>query len=168
MTSFLEKLNEKLGKTVTQTAKPEGGETAGPEVARQEVFTKNTDLPADIYQNPTHIIVYIPAAGVHPQDFEVVLDEEHDLLTIRGLRTRPQDVAGIEKDEDGHFISQECKWDSLFRKIILPAEVDPSRVEAIFTKGVLVIKLPILKPGEGVKLRVKEVESPAKTVQKAT
>ena len=160
MTSFLDKLNEKLGKNIPEPPKKgEAGEQKAMGITSgADAFAKREELPIDLYQNPEEIIIYCPAAGVDPQDFEIILDEEKDQIVIRGNRTRPEKAVRDPnvKDEDGRFLEQECKWEAVFRKVILPAEVDSSRAEALLRKGVLIIRLPILKPGEGVKLKVKE------------
>lgn len=167
MTSFFDKLNSKL--TAAVNGKPSAGKGTSkngaddPPAAKAATIVDEAEsqkLFVDVYQNPEEVIIYALAAGVDPGDFDVVIDEENDLITVRGERKRPmraKSVAG--KDDLGKFIQQECEWNSFIRKIILPAEVDVVKAEAIFKKGVLVITLPILNISEGRKLKVVETLS---------
>ncbi|SRR6266481_2931054 len=115
-------------------------------------------LNVDVFQSPTEIVIYALAPGVDPADFEITLDEENDLLTIKGTMKRPQPPEGIkdEKDAEVKAVQKECSWVPFFRKIILPAEVDVVGARAIFKKGVLTIVLPILNISAGRKLKVVE------------
>jgi HSP20 family molecular chaperone IbpA len=170
MTSFFDKL----------TLKMNGGKAKAPATARsldpvakfasshgkpnvaqpalEEELLNSQRLDVDVYQDPVKIVVYALAPGVDPDAFDVILDEENDLLSIRGVRKRPEAAppGGDHKDE-GKFVQQECSWEPFFRKIVLPLEVDPVKAEAVFKKGVLIITLPILNVTEGRKLAVQEV-----------
>jgi HSP20 family molecular chaperone IbpA len=175
MTSFFDKLNNKLNTAVNgkSSAGKGGAKNAADESAAASKAATIIDEAAsqklfvDVYQNPEEITIYALAAGVDPGDFDVVIDEENDLITVRGERKRParaKSVAG--KDDLGKFLQQECEWNSFIRKIILPAEVDVVKAEAVFKKGVLVITLPILNVSEGRKLKVVEALSSGETVKK--
>ena len=165
MTSFLDKLNGKLN----------GGGHARPAMARlhemrvaeppkmdtrapEEEIMENQKLEVDVYQTPVEVIIYAQAAGVYPNEFDLTLDEENDVLVIRGTRQRPDETHRPlpGKEADGKFLQQECIWEPFYRKIILPVEVDVVKAEAVFKKGVLVITLPVLKVSEGRKLTVQE------------
>lgn len=173
MTSFLEKLNGKLngkGRPIgSDRSLPEklNGLTdlkktpaASPEPTEEESASLHK-LDIDVYQSPKSIIVFAQASGVDPAEFDVTLDEENDVLTIRGSRKRPdfERTTNASGEPDGRFIAQECAWEPFFRKIVLPQEVDVLKTEAIFRKGVLMITLPILRPSEGRKLKVVEMMS---------
>ena len=169
MTSFLEKLNEKLN------GNGKGRHHVTPGAAFQKVLASAPKPPSlsdvetieaarlnvDVYQSPKEVIIFALAAGVDPNDFEVLLDEENDMVTIRGTRKRPDDPNAVkpseQKEPEGKYIQQECAWDTFYRKIILPAEVDVVQAEAVFKKGVLRIHLPILATTGGRKLKVTEI-----------
>lgn len=178
MTSFLDKLNGRLGKeengaaaaspASSGSAKP--GEPSAKDHAKgqnapsvsSDDFSRRGELPIDMYETPSQVVIFIPAAGVDPQSFDLTLDEEKDLLLVRASSAPPEEFIKAPsegKEEDGRYVEQGCAWGPLFRKIILPGEVDSSRAEAILKKGVLTIRLPLMKAGEGVKLNVKEMLS---------
>ena len=58
------------------------------------------------------------------------------LLTIRGEKKED------EKEEGKDFYRRECTFGSFRRTLELPGEVDESKIEASFKKGVLKIDLP--------------------------
>lgn len=90
-------------------------------------------LQIDVYQTPKEIIVKSTMAGVKPEDLHIAL--HNDLLTIKGLREEDNKIS----EED--YFYKECYWGSFSRSIILPAEVDNHKVEAVLENGVLTITL---------------------------
>jgi len=171
MTSFFDKLSLRLNggkqkappRSFDRVAQfsPKKDQPNAPAAQNEEELLQSQRLDVDVFQDPARVIVYALAPGVDPNAFEVILDEENDVLSIRGVRKRPDVPPPPEgvKPEDGKFIEQECAWEPFFRKVVLPAEVDPVKAEAVFTKGVLIVTLPILRVAEGRKLVVSEVLS---------
>jgi len=90
-------------------------------------------LAIDVYQTAKKIVIKSTIAGVQPEDIKISL--HNDLLTIKGSRAADRSV----KAED--YLYRECYWGSFSRSVILPAEVDPKRVEAELTNGVLTVTL---------------------------
>lgn len=169
MTSFLDKLNGKLnGRRPAANVRPierllDKSSAAAPATAAQkEVDLQQTQsLAVDVYQGPDEIIIYAFASGVDPEAFDLTLDDENDVLTIRGARHRVETEKQLAeiKGGDGKFTQQENSWDPFYRKIILPAPVDVVKTEAVFRKGILIINLPILRARDGRKLKVVEMLS---------
>jgi len=91
------------------------------------------ELPVDVYQTPQEIIIKSTIAGVKPEDLKISL--HNDLLTIKGQRKEENDI----KEED--YFYKECYFGSFARSIILPAEVDNRKVDAILENGILIITL---------------------------
>lgn len=104
-------------------------------------------LTVDVYQTPSEIIIQAIAAGVKPEDLDVVITRE--MITIKGKR---EDVRRIEKE---NFFYQELYWGSFSRSILLPQEVDPDESEATIKNGVLTIRLPKLDKEKTQKLKIK-------------
>jgi len=90
-------------------------------------------LSIDVYHTDKQIVIQSTIAGAQPEDLKISL--HHDLLTIHGTRKQPQMV-----DED-QYLYRECYWGPFSRSIILPAEVDSRKVEAIIENGVLTVTL---------------------------
>src|SRR3989344_3368187 len=98
MTSFFDKLSSKLsgGKGRGRAADPMAFFTAKPdpkappeppptEAPSEEELLQSQRLDVDVFQDAGRIIIYALAAGVDPDDFDITLDEENDLLSIRGV-----------------------------------------------------------------------------------
>ncbi|MFA6995522.1 MAG: Hsp20/alpha crystallin family protein [Patescibacteria group bacterium] len=104
-------------------------------------------LAIDVYQTTKKIFIKSTIAGVKPENLKIAL--QHDLLTINGTRSSGADL----KEEN--YLYRECYWGAFSRSIILPAEVDPKRVEADLENGVLTITLYKNNPGQ-IEVKVKD------------
>jgi len=90
----------------------------------------------DTYETSTAVVIIVDLAGVEEDDFEVQLFE--DALVIEGRRQPPSCQEGAVYHAVG--IRQ-----GPFRvELLLPAPVDPERVEARFHRGLLRVTLPKL------------------------
>ena len=69
-----------------------------------------------------------------------------DVVTIQGKREVPK-VEGLGRDQEGdsRYLRQECQWGPFYRQVILPQEINVSEVEAKFKKGILILRLPLLR-----------------------
>jgi len=101
-------------------------------LSNEEVETEG-QLAIDVYQLGNKIIVKSTIAGVNPEDLKISL--HNDLLSIQGTRSSGDELRG------GNYLYQECYWGSFSRSIILPAEVDPKKIEAELENGILTIRL---------------------------
>ena len=104
-------------------------------------------LSVDVYQDKKNIIVKSTVAGVEPEDVDVSFD--NDMLTIRGKRKKDLTI-----DEDNYFY-QECYWGSFSRSIILPVDVDSTKINAAIKNGILTITLPKVKKKD-ISIKIKD------------
>lgn len=104
-------------------------------------------LAIDVYQTPKEIIIKSAMAGVSPEDLKISL--HNDLLTIKCKKIENTDIK-----EDDYFY-KECYFGSFSRSIILPAEVDNHRVDAILENGLLTITLHKIHDNQ-IEVRTKE------------
>ena len=77
------------------------------------------------------------------------------LAAGEGKRMRPEHLAFPKKKPEGAFFTEECTWGDFYRRIILPESVDIESAEAKVKNGVLVLSLPLLKPEEKEKVKLK-------------
>ncbi|OGF27203.1 hypothetical protein A2331_03465 [Candidatus Falkowbacteria bacterium RIFOXYB2_FULL_34_18] len=147
--SFLDKLKVKV---------EENEPVSGDEETNKKEASGFLQLDVDIYQTSSDIIVIAPIPGVEVDNLDINIENENDVVTIQGKREMPRltDYKSENKYEDDDFESkylrQECQWGPFYRQIILPQEVDVNRVEARFKKGILILKLPLLRlQGKGKK-----------------
>jgi len=114
---------------------------------KKEWLKQEGKLAVDVYQTDEDLVIQAPLAGVIKEDLDISL--EKDLITIRGERKRP-----IEEKRE--YFYQECYWGPFSREIILPVEVDPTRVTASMRKNVLTIRMPKLEREKRIKIKLKK------------
>lgn len=114
-----------------------------------------TQLPVDVQQSDTEIIIYAQVPGTEIKDLDVSIEGDNDVITIQGMSHRPAELVGKQEEESaaiikqgrvaGHedFTLEECAWGKFFRQIILPQEVDAAAAQAKVKDGVLVLHLPL-------------------------
>lgn len=112
---------------------------------RDHSYVGEGQLSCDVYQDADDIYVVSMLAGVEPQDLDISVS--HDVLTIRGLR-RP-----ISTADDSDIFARECYFGPFSRSIILPQEIDPSKVTANLKNGILTISLTKKYKATTIKIR---------------
>ncbi len=90
--------------------------------------------PADNYEDDQKLIFKVEVPGIDEKDVKVGV--ENNVLTVRGERRLGKDV----KEEN--FRRKERHYGAFFRSFTLPASVDPDKVEANYTHGMLTIEMP--------------------------
>jgi len=101
-------------------------------------------LSVDVYESPAELIILAPIAGVKLSDISISLTE--DVLTISGQRS-------LEfKLPSNDYLIQECFWGEFSRSIVLPDNVDQSRITASFKDGLLKITIPKTAGNQKTKL----------------
>ena len=91
-----------------------------------------------------HMSIELP--GMDEKDVDITLSSR--LLTIRGEKKQE------EKEEGKYFYRRERTFGSFRRTLELPGEVDESKIEASFKRGVLKIELPRTKEAQN---RIKHI-----------
>ena len=104
------------------------------------------ELLVDVYQSDNDIVIRSTIAGVKPEDIDI--DINNDMITIRGRRK--EEIVAEEED----FFYKECYWGGFSRSIILPCEVQASKVKASLKNGVLTVTLPKIRNKKAVKVSV--------------
>lgn len=112
-------------------------------------------LDVDIYQTDDLIVVYAQAAGTDMSDVSVSIEGDADIVLIEGRRLRPEHIAFPKRKPDGAFFTEECLWGDFYRRIILPESVDIEQADAKIKNGVLILMLPLMKPEEKEKVKLK-------------
>jgi HSP20 family molecular chaperone IbpA len=104
-------------------------------------------LPVDVYQTPSEIVLRTFIAGVRPDEMNVSISR--DMVTIEGSREERAAVT------EGDYFHHELFWGSFTRTIYLPQEVDVENSSAGAKDGLLTIILPKLDKARQTKLRIK-------------
>ncbi len=143
--SFFERL--------TGTARAEDTFGDLPDVADEEQNTLLEDeafdgeLPVDVYNTPTEIIVKTMVAGMRPENLDI--DITRSMVSIKGTREATREIE--EKD----YYHKELYWGTFARSVTLPEEIDVEESEATEKNGLLTIRLPKIDKAKQNKLKVK-------------
>jgi HSP20 family protein len=104
-------------------------------------------LAAEIHEDDKQVYVKLEAPGMEAENFDIqVID---NTLVVRGEK-RVQQVRN-----EGRYYLMECAYGSFERAIPLPANVDDSKAQAAYKKGVLQITLPKSHHGARSRINVK-------------
>jgi len=110
-------------------------------------FEAEGQLAVDVFQTEDELIIESAIAGLKGSDLDIAI--EGDKVNIRGKREKPT------KEDRVNYFYQECYWGSFSREIILPVEIDPSKAQAVFKEGVLIIRMPKIEREKKRKIFVK-------------
>lgn len=104
-------------------------------------------LPVDVHQTASDIIVRAFVAGVRPDELNISISR--DMVELSGSRMEREQTSGAD------YFTRELFWGSFERTIMLPQEVDVEASSASAKDGLLTIILPKLDKARQTKLRVK-------------
>lgn len=132
-----------------------GGDAGLLSDAEETAADKIAQLHVDVYQTEQMIVIYAQSAGADMNDVHVSIEGDADIVLIEGKRIRPEYLVFPKKKVRGAFVAEECVWGDFYRRIILPESVNIEKAEAKIKNGVLILSLPLLKPNEKEKVRLK-------------
>jgi HSP20 family protein len=102
--------------------------------------------PVDIYEDDQKLTFKAEIPGIDEKDIKVEI--ENNVLTVHGERKLEKDI----KEE--HFRRMERHYGAFSRSFTLPSTVDPEKIEAIYTHGVLAIHMPKRSGAKPKQIRV--------------
>ena len=139
------KKNSKKIKVTEESSKPAIKDDG--EIEEKNDFSEpEGELAVDVYQTDQDIIIQTAVAGVKPDDIDVSIED--DVVTIKGHRKE------TTTEEKKNYYFQECFWGAFSRQIILPEEVDVSKMEATFQDNILTLRMPKLSRKKTRKIKV--------------
>ncbi len=121
--------------------------TARPAPLDDDSLGSEGQLPVDVHQTASDIIIRAFVAGVRPDELSISISR--DMVEIEGSRMEREQVAGTD------YFTRELFWGSFSRTIMLPQEVDVEASSASAKDGLLTLILPKLDKARQTKLRVK-------------
>lgn len=101
----------------------------------------------DVYESDKEIELTAELPGLEEKDVEINVSD--GLLTIRGEKRSEKE----EKDQNYRLV--ERSYGSFSRTIELPAGVDPDKIKATISKGVLKVAIPKPPAKDAKKIEVK-------------
>lgn len=134
--------------SVRHESRTRANETAARSALLDEDSPKGAgQLPVDVHQTASDIIIRAFVAGVRPDELNISISR--DMVEIEGVRSEREQISGPD------YFSRELFWGSFSRAILLPQEVDVDASSAAAKDGLLTIILPKLDKAKQTKLRVK-------------
>jgi HSP20 family protein len=104
----------------------------------------------DVTETDKEIEITAELPGLERKDVEITLED--DVLTIRGEKK----IEAKQQDKDKNYHVRERSYGAFYRMLSLPAGVDPAKVQATMSKGVLKIAIPRPAGSQPAKIEVKE------------
>lgn len=99
-----------------------------------DLMASGTFMPAvDIYEDENSFKLHFEVPGINEKDLDIRL--ENNTLTVRGERK----FEGEQKEEN--FRRVERRYGSFTRSFTLPNTVDPEKVTADYSSGILTVQL---------------------------
>ncbi|RJQ56953.1 MAG: Hsp20/alpha crystallin family protein [Nitrospiraceae bacterium] len=94
----------------------------------------------DIYEEDNFVVLKADLPGMKKEDIRIDLSE--NMLTISGEKTK------TEKIEKGDYYRSERYFGTFHRRFELPGDLDTEKIIAHYDKGVLELRIPMLKEAE--------------------
>ena len=101
----------------------------------------------DVSEGKKDVVVKAEIPGVDEKDIDVTLNGK--MLTLKAEKKQEK------KEEEKDFHKIERSYGLYKRSIELPADVDPTNVDATYKKGILTVTLKKAKESEAKKISVK-------------
>jgi len=100
-----------------------------------ELPSFSTTVPAvNIIEKETEYKIELAVPGMRKDHFEIEMEE--GILSISANQDEEK------TDEKGKFTRREFSYNSFRRSFTIPESVDPAKIDANYTEGVLFISLP--------------------------
>lgn len=107
------------------------------------------ELALDVYEEEGKIVVRAPIAGVALEDLDINFNQ--GVLTIKGDRKCVGEI------KDDAYLIKECFWGKFSRSILLPDDIDTSKIKAHVKNGILTVVLPKLELPNNVSIEIKKL-----------
>jgi HSP20 family protein len=105
-------------------------------------------LVVDVYENDHDLVIQAAIAGIKTEELDIAL--ENDMMIIRGERIDPNAL------KTKKYFIKECYFGPFSREIILPREIDTSKIKAEIKDGILTIKMPKIERAKNKRINLDE------------
>jgi len=119
-----------------------------------EWTTEEGRLVVDVYETEKDLVIQAAIAGIKTDDLDISL--ENDMMIIKGERIDP-----FASKSKKYFV-RECYFGPFSREIILPREIDTSKIKAEIKDGILTIKMPKIERAKSKRISLGEGRSKSK------
>ncbi|MCK5002749.1 MAG: Hsp20/alpha crystallin family protein [Gammaproteobacteria bacterium] len=101
----------------------------------------------DVIDRDKEIVVKAELPGFDKKDLDISITNRQLVIKAKTCQE--------SKEEDGDYLKQEISKNEIYRSVLLPAEVDDSKVQTSFKNGVLELKIPKQKESHRKRIEVK-------------
>ncbi|MDD4409097.1 MAG: Hsp20/alpha crystallin family protein [Candidatus Pacebacteria bacterium] len=105
-------------------------------------------LVIDVYETEKDLIIQAAISGIRTEDLDISL--ENDMLIIKGDRPDPSN------SKTKKYFIRECYFGPFSREIILPREIDTSKIKAEIKEGILTIKMVKIERAKNKRINLDE------------
>ncbi len=95
----------------------------------------------DVIRDNDKILIHADMPGIKPEDLKIEVSD--DVLTIHGEHEEKKDEEQKAKEGKLRFVRHERSYASFSRSLVLPEDVDPSKIEATCKDGVVEVTVPL-------------------------
>lgn len=104
-------------------------------------------MPAiDMFRDNGHLVIRAEVPGIKPEEIEI--KAEAGVLTISGKHEETSEEKGKE------FVRRERRYGAFSRTMPLPEGVDPKKIKATTSDGVLEVTIPLPKEAEAEPVKI--------------
>jgi HSP20 family protein len=113
-------------------------------------------LPVDVLETDDAYLLHASVPGIPAENVEVTFEDGILNLSAKATPTKGE----------GRWLRQERPWGNWVRKMEMPKEVDPARIDASFDNGVLTVTVPKAARAQAMKIPVSPGSSSKRELQK--
>ena len=111
----------------------------------------NATAPAiNVLETPDEFRVELAAPGMKREDFNIEINEEHDLVISM---ERHHEEEQPQEKEQSRYLRREFSYSKFEQTLILPDNVDEEKIQARMADGVLTLSIPKISEEEQQKAR---------------
>lgn len=104
----------------------------------------------DLKEEEDKYVLETEIPGLKKEEINIEITKDR-VIELKGEKTEEKET----EEEDGKYIHKERCETSFYRKLYLPSEIDPEKVDAKTENGILTITLPKKEPEPVKKIEVK-------------
>lgn len=110
----------------------------------------NATAPAiNVLETPEEFRVELAAPGMKREDFNIEINEDHDLVISMERKHEEEQ----KPSEESRYLRREFSYSKFEQTLILPDNVDEDKIQARMTDGVLTLCIPKISEEEQKKAR---------------
>ena len=111
----------------------------------------NATAPAiNVLETPDEFRVELAAPGMKREDFNIEINEEHDLVISM---ERHHEEEQPQEKEQSRYLRREFSYSKFEQTLILPDNVDEEKIQARMADGVLTLSIPKISEEDQQKAR---------------